>query len=148
MKLFLSFSSMLRFLSENKITQEDLNTALFFFGCARTHALAPWEPVKDGSVCNEIEWFFKEDMARGEKEHARLVEALFRAELEGRCVWKKHEDGSEPHPARDFFELMKRNGIKLDELDLSPNDRRYFLSYPGIEDLCRKHGLPVEAMWR
>ena len=40
-KLFLSFSSLLTFIAEDKVTVEDLRSGFFLFGCTRGHAIDP-----------------------------------------------------------------------------------------------------------
>lgn len=117
-KLFTSFTGLLHNLAAGSVSQEDLDTALFFFGCARIHALAPWEPTEHGNVVNEITWAFKKDMARGEKEHARLVDAILRAEHDGRVRWIKTETGrsmSREEESAAMIELCQTHGVNLPE---------------------------------
>ena len=78
----------------NKVTEEDLNRGLFYFGCTRAHI---FEPEKDQS--NEAQLTFQDDPAFGQECHRRIKEAVKAAEKEGRaefrsgqCTYKKLND--------------------------------------------------------
>jgi len=66
-KLFVSFTALIRDIGRGTVTDADLAAGLFYFGCAREHALTPW---KDHT--NELKWFFKNDGDRAGEVHSYL----------------------------------------------------------------------------
>lgn len=105
-QVILSFTGCLRELSNEFLTRESLNSALFFFGCTRDHAK---NPGKDGAT-DEREWF-----SGGMEYHKVLVSALLKAEAEGRCVWR--EAGyTDTKTLYHFQAVLRSHGIPCDSL--------------------------------
>lgn len=155
MKLFLSFTAALRELSKGNLSAEDLATGLFFFGCARSHALSPWEPVATNHVCDERSWFWPARLETGRQgqcgvteegrlQHEELSEALLRAEANGRCAWRKIS-GAEPTKQmwERLADLLTRNGISLNVSDWSDEST----NYPNIAEKLRELGLPLKILY-
>jgi hypothetical protein len=82
-KLLASFTGTLRGIYNGEVTDQDLRTGWFMFGCTREHAVDPWR-----DSCNEVNWFWKNN-EDGRKAHKRLVVALMHAENEGRVLWRE-----------------------------------------------------------
>jgi hypothetical protein len=84
MKLFASFTAVVRELKTGSITQKDLDEGFYAFGCSREHA---FYPERDDP--NEVARIWKNDPDAGKAAHAWLVEALLRAEHDGRILWRE-----------------------------------------------------------
>ncbi len=136
-KLFLSFSGLLYALASGKITQDDLNTGLFYFGCRRQHAFHP-----EQDAYNEITSVSRDNAGVGERAHALLVEGLIKAEAEGRVNWR----GENENRYGELSKLLVANG--LPELHMS-QDQHHSYSYPGVEDLVKEQmSESLQVVWR
>lgn len=135
-KLFLSFTGTLYGLASGEITQEDLASGLFYFGCARTHAFKPWE-----GMTNEILWAFKDDQERGQAAHTQLVATLQRGEEEGRVIWREPDA---QYSYEDLGILLGRNGYGnvLEELS-GPSFDCW-----RIMELLKNKEIPVEVVFQ
>lgn len=102
-KLLLSFTGTLQAMASGALSVENLQTALFFFGCARQHAL---QPGASGEV-DERKWF-----AGAQEAHVHLVHALERAEKDSRCRWYRRTPGADLDPLVELNELLTRNGLQ------------------------------------
>lgn len=103
MKLFASFSGLLRALARNDISQDELDQGLYFFSCVRRHA---FEPGFTGE--------FDERTSLGERgpaAHTQLVQALERAETEGRCAWYRPTIGRRLNPYEQLSKLLQSRGL-------------------------------------
>lgn len=136
-KLFLSFTGTIRGLSEGKVTQQDLDAGIFYFGCAKSHACAPWKP-DHGHVSNELEWFYKDADARAVA-HRRLIEAFTKAETDGRLAWRP--DGG-PNSYGQLNELLAANAIAtIDRID-GPDS----YCYPEVAEAIEEAGIPLSVV--
>jgi len=98
--LCISFTGLLRELSEGALRPEELEHALFYFGCIREHAMAP-----GASGESDERNYFK----GGHEAHAALVPILQRAEAEGRVAWRERGERSSYQTLNG---LLERNGLK------------------------------------
>lgn len=125
MKLFVSFTTLLGQIAANAVTQEELDTGLYYFGCIRSHAFAPG-----------AEGEFDERVGLREKggpAHEKLVQALNKAEAEGRCSWHHPELGTRKAPYTLLNELLVANGIGA--LPLKSEFEPAHYSYPTVREL-------------
>jgi hypothetical protein len=83
MKLFASFTGLLREIKSGNITPQDLEEGFFAFGCTRDHAFNPQNDF------NEVEKIFDRDPAAGAEAHRRIKDALLAAEVTHRVFWAK-----------------------------------------------------------
>lgn len=135
-KLFLSFSTLLREIADNCLTEEDLKQGLFMFGCTRGHAI---EPGAKGET-DERKW----NQGKNAAAHPILVNALLEAERDGRAVWLKGEDGRATRSHVTIFnELMAAKGLPL----LQRTSDFAHHSYPEWRDRIEEEGLPLEAVY-
>ena len=136
MKLFLSFTGLLRAIAQEEVTQADLDAGLFYFGCARSHAL---NPGGAGEYDERI------NLAKGAQAHEKLVRALERAESENRCRWLKPDNTSRSYSLLN--ELLCANG--LPQLTLPPEVQELGeadgYGYPAVRRIIEAMGSPVEV---
>ncbi len=117
-KLFLSFSGLLIAMREGSITQEDLNSGLFAFGCTREYALNPWK--KDIRIAvNNVEQVFKHDPDLGRKVHGQIAAALLKAEPEGRATFRKVASLTRMY---DLELMLNRHGMSMVREDMDGFD--------------------------
>lgn len=104
-KLFVSFSGVMMKLSCGLVSRDDLETGLFAFGCTRDHVFRPGfhgEYVED-------EVLDRPDL------HQQLLEALRRAERDGRVSWRRGSRACDlvgECAFRRLNRLLRRNGFK------------------------------------
>jgi hypothetical protein len=132
MQLFLSFSGLLCAIVRNEVSQEELGTALFYFGCTRAHALNPGDV---GEFDERITYRESGPIAQG------TLRALDKAELTGRCRGHRPDDGIAlpAYPLVD--ELLVADGVPTLTLRTATPDYTYF----GARDIVKEAGLPVEV---
>lgn len=126
MKLFISFSGLLSALSRNEVSDEDLQTGLFYFGCVRSHAFELDERYR-----------LKNAVAA----HEKLVQALTRAEEEGRCRWHRPEPGVWLAPYSLLNELLVANGLSALPLQEDGAGRSFeeaHYGYPRVRELMEQ----------
>jgi hypothetical protein len=135
MRLFLSFSGLLHAIAHDEVSQADLDTGLFFFGCTRSHALNP-------GGAGEFDERTKDE---GGASHEKLVRALERAELENRCRWHKPRAHFPPYSLLN--ELLCANGFP--QLTLPPDIEELGevegYAYPAVARMVEAAGSPVEV---
>lgn len=133
-KLFVSFTRTISFLVRGKITAEDLENGLFYFGCRRVHAYEPW---LDGPNANELEWDSPEESKAA---HVLLVAALTKAEAEGRGAWRETRTSYE-----QLLALLAANGVDCTGVDRDALGTDYCC--PGVTDLMKDNNLPVRVVF-
>lgn len=84
-KLFLSYSALLKGITNGSVIQADLDAGLFYFGCCREQVFAPWT----------------DDAPK------RVMTAVLKAEAEGRIVWRTRFGGN---TYQQLGALLLRNG--------------------------------------
>ena len=120
-KLFPSFNRLLALVRDGEITEEDLADGLFYFGCAR-EALE-FSVAQAGSNCSVSFAFglnnykviddplkLQDAMEHAKKVYVLIREAVFRAESEGRAVFRGLEKGPNYKQLND---LLDGNGIDV-----------------------------------
>lgn len=126
--LFISFTGTLNALCFKTISPEALETGLFYFGCTRDHAITP------GAKGEGIE-----SIVRCRKDlHQLLVQALLKAETEGRVAWRQND---QPNSFAELNALLQANGVPA--IDVDPQVR---YSYPAVQHTCRSHQVIWSAM--
>jgi hypothetical protein len=138
MKLFLSFTGLLHAIARDAVSDEDLNTGLFYFGCMREHAYAPGS---GGEFDERVS--LKE---KGAPAHERLVQALAKAEAEGRCRWFRLEPGVIHAPYTLLNELFMANGVPELSFD-AEQDYVTDWRYPAVRDLVGAQLTSLEAVF-
>ena len=123
MKLFLSYTGLLRELAVGRVVWADLDTAIFAFGCGRPHAVDPSQFVvkyyTDGSVdstSHEAWWFgwSRTDVKTALQAAIKLAFYIEAAEIAGRCVWRREmEYGRTVEGVRS---VLLFNGIDVPEM--------------------------------
>lgn len=97
--LFISFTSLLRWLRDCPEIAEELDTGLFYLGRDRPHIFGEEDPFE---VRNE----FQSDKDRGDKVLGLIRLAIQRAELDGRVEWT-------PRPSWEGLNrLLERKGYR------------------------------------
>jgi hypothetical protein len=136
MKLFLSFTTILGVIARNEVTQEDLDTGLYYFGCVRSHA---YHPDAEGER-DERSWVKEGGVAA----HEKLVKALERAEAEGRCRWHRPDAATRLATYPTLNELLVANGVSA----LKPKHEFEEYSYPAVRDyMAEIEGVQPEVVF-
>jgi hypothetical protein len=135
-KLFLSFSTLLSHIADGKVTQDELDTGLFLFGCVRSHAL---QPGAQGET-DERTW----NKGKNAQGHPTLVTALLKAEEEGRAGWIRPESGVRKEPFAVLNALLEKQG--LPSVPQEPGDSTHH-SYPLMADRIAAAGLPLQVVY-
>lgn len=140
-KLLVSFTGSLGAMKSGKLTAADLDTAIFYFGCCREHAIDPWKEEGHG---NEVLWFFRDDVEKGREVHAKLVAAIEKAEAEGRCAWRQKGEGQSYEALNDLLAANDIAPISVERNQFNSNS----YCYPGVTDRVKEAGLDLEVIWR
>lgn len=168
MLLFLSFTAMAhRTILEQSIQDEDLDKALFFFGCDRSHIMGKL-PGRDLTKivsfgeseeipCMEAIVYANRRGLNpvGEATHIRMV--LEKAEPAGRVAWCR-TDGRESQLGRHclLMDLLNRNSLlpvksegedPVDEWTKRFQGEHPIYSYPGAANFLLKYGIHVEVVY-
>ena len=98
MKIFRSYTTLLLLLARGRVSQEDLDQGLYFFGCTREHAL---NPGKAGER-DEREGLGEAGMVA----HRQLLEAVLAAEAQGRCRWHRPDVDTRLEPCGELNKLL------------------------------------------
>lgn len=134
-KLILSFTSALFALKTGKLTSEDLETALFYFGCTRDHAL---NPGSKGET-NELTWV-SNDESEQMRIHETLVQGVLKAENAGRIVWRTPD---ESNSFEALNSLLETNGFE--QLSFNMFDHPEY-NYPAVQMAVRDQGHPLQVI--
>lgn len=102
--LVLSWSRVLVGLFSGRLEIADLDGAVFYFGCTRSHAFDP-----AGGGTNELTEIAKADPIRGRQVHAALMAEVEKAEAAGRVAWR--ENGTGYHTYQQLNELLEGLGL-------------------------------------
>ncbi len=133
-KLFVSFTSLLRLVSQGEVNDQDLDTGLFFFGCWREHALNPGA----AGEADERTWHG----GRYADAHPRIVQALLKAESEGRAQW--HNAAQRTEGGWTLLDrLLVDNGYSSLQAELPSSH----YSYPGVLDAVKTRGLNLQVIY-
>ena len=135
-KLFVSFSSLLREILEGRVTDADLKTGLFMFGCTRGHA---FEPGAQGET-DERQW----NQGRNATAFPQLIAALELAETEGRAGWVRRDAATR----RDHFDVLNEMLVKagLPLLERVAGDPSEY-NYPALRVRIAEAGLQLELIY-
>ena len=135
--LFVSFTSTLYALKTGSVTEVDLASGIFFFGCGREHAFDPWS---GDPASNEVEWHFEDDLEKGREVHKAFVSALVQAEVDGRVHWHKSERTSYD----ELNALLEKNGVGKVATG-SIDDSHY--NYPTVVQKVKEAELPLHVVF-
>ncbi len=135
-KLFVSFTGTLMGLKEGTVSENDLDTGLFYLGCSREHALDPWK-----HETNEVMWFWKDDPEKGRAVHARLAAALMQGEQEDRVLWKRK---GELQGYEVLNELLAYNDIGIVSVSEGMYDH---YNYQGVKEKIAEADLQLEVVY-
>jgi hypothetical protein len=127
--LVISFTGALYQIGSGKLTARDLDSALFYLGCARQHAFDP--------SAEELQ-----HVSQKKRVHKIITEALERAEDDGRVIWR---NPYESNSYEDLNTLLKANGYK--KLDFSRYDQLHY-NYPTVETAFHEQNAQFKVVWR
>ncbi len=134
-KLFISFTSLLALVGENKVTALELAEGLFFFGCWRDHALNPGA----AGEADERTW----NNGRYALAHPTIVEAVLKAEAEGRAAWHNGPKKT-GNPWRQLDDLLADNGFPILN---QKHDVSCHYAYPGVRDAVVEKGIALDVVY-
>lgn len=141
-KLFVSFTGLMYGIVAGEVSQTDLETGLFHFGCTREHAINP------GAAGEHVETVVR----KHPDVHAMVVGAILLAEGEGRIAWRTREDGSGRYEL--LLPLLAANGYAIGGAESLIGDwrssRQYQMghySYPAVRDLVEDLALDIEVVF-
>ncbi|MFH2062879.1 MAG: hypothetical protein ABIJ46_01870 [bacterium] len=147
MKLFLSFSGLLRAVVHGRICIEDIQGQLFFPGCTREYLALPVGVNPDVGVISV-------PTLKGDDRHDRqkrveaikphydlLVMEMIKAKEEGRASFRPLEPEEDWDKLDRLREFLSRNGIEVSEEELeagngdasTPRIRQILSSVPGVD---------------
>lgn len=133
-RLFLSFTGLMMRLASGHFGGEDLETALFYFGCSRGRFDRDW------SVDEETNMYFETaDEARHMWDQMR--EALLLAEREERAMFRSLS-GSNTY--QQLSELLVKNGLP----ELDSVQREEFYSGPNAHHAVTRSHAELEVVYR
>ena len=134
-KLLISFVGTMEALKSGRVVVDDLNSALFAFSSARQHVLAP-----DAS-----RHYVDEIVKERPDLHKLLVEALQKAEAEGRVRWRADYESNGSF--RLVNDVLSANGHKrLVSHEEAYGSRTYIgdeYCYPSVVERCKDEGIQV-----
>jgi hypothetical protein len=99
--LFCSFTALLRLVSQNEVSSEELSDGLFAFACTRYHVFD--DPETEVSL-------FTEDKNEQERLLHKIRTAVLKAEDDNRVVWRTREEGKMSY--KKISELLNSQGLK------------------------------------
>jgi hypothetical protein len=135
-KLFMSFSTLLRLIADGQVTQEELDTGFFMFGCTRGHAL---EPGAQGET-DERTW----NKGKNANGYPTLLAALLKAEEDGRAGWIRLETKVPRNPFAILNEMLVKHGIT--PLEHQDGEGSHY-SYPMLAERIAAAGLPLQPVY-
>ena len=84
-KVFISFTGLLKAMHDDKVTDEDFENGIYYFGCTRGNVFD--RPLEELHL--EFTRAFGEDMSSAEAALGKLREVILRAEKEERVAWRE-----------------------------------------------------------
>ena len=135
-KIFPSFTGLLQLLKYDRVTQDDLDNGIFCFGCVRDHCMHPEKQEDPHS--NEVNWL-RLPPAEANAIHRRLVDAVLKAEGEGRVAWRTGQ-------GHMSYSLINQVIVPLGYAPLQGRDYHY--SYPSLTDVVEESGQALQVMWQ
>ena len=135
LKLFVSFTALLGAIKAGVVTEEDLDTGLYYLGCGRSHAYNPWDGDPAG---NDVAWCFVDDVTKGREVHARLVAAFDKAERERRIIW---EENSQSYAK--LSEFLASHGVG----SINTEGASWQYNYPTVIARVKEAKLPLEVVY-
>ena len=121
--LFLSFTSLLRLVKEGRVSQKELDTGLFYFGCTRNHVFNP----DDHSTAVVIAKLDEEKKAQ-----EKVQAAVFMAELQSRVAFRRSDL---PTSYAQLYDLLEKNNLDL-SLFVNGNIPKGVAEVMDIENIC------------
>ena len=135
-KLFVSFTSLLALVADNKVTAEDMAEGLYFFGCTRRHA---FQPGAQGET-DERTW----NRGKNAVGYPVVREALRVAEGQRRVAWRHDANYQRVDPYTALNDLLTDNGLSPIE---RPRPGEWAASYPTIADAVAAKGIPLDVVY-
>ena len=99
-KIFISVGCLIRALKLGTVETHELDSALFYFEDGKEHFFATLR-------VRVLEWFSATGSAAASELSETIVDALEKAEHEGRLTWPRSGDGTFP----EFNQLLVKNGF-------------------------------------
>ncbi|MCX6779526.1 MAG: hypothetical protein NTU97_04880 [Candidatus Magasanikbacteria bacterium] len=139
MRVFLSFSGLLRAMRRGTVKGEDLLGAVFYFGCNREH-LFPVDPTYRNLDMQVI--FDEEDRVEEGKIILETIrEMVLQAEAKG---WVGFRQPGEHNSVEGLNEILAAAG--LPEI-LTIEDLAYGYNYPSVIRAAEAQGHPAQFFW-
>jgi hypothetical protein len=158
MKLVLSCTGLIHMVYQDKLTEEELNESLFYFGCARegiapqlNHSLSTLFDLDVGyatrhdkkeSTKNRVE---KELANKTEDVRNLILRVIKKAEEEDRIVFREQCESNSWEQLNHFLEAHNLNPLPCRDPRPYCGDR---YSYPGAVERMEVANPEVKAVWR
>ncbi len=151
--LCVSWTSLITVLYKGAIRPEQLDDAIFYFGCKLQHVKTPWELDENyltteaddelpHSPSNELTWQNGITRREADELHSTVWEALKKAMDEGRAAFRCDE----PNSYKGLNGLLELQGIQpLPEMREDFSGESY--SYPGVRERVKKGDLPLQVIF-
>ena len=136
--IVLSWSGVLSQMFHGLVSVDDLDGALFYFGCTRGHAFDPASPE---DAYNELDAITHSDPERGKQVYAQLMEAVSSAEADGRVTWRELRQSNSYD---QLNELLARNGLPA--INPPADEWMSHYSYPAVHEAVREQELPYNVI--
>lgn len=135
--LVLSWSGVLVRLLGGQVSFDELDGALYYFGCMRKYAIAPWRyQVGRGQLAA----FAGGDRVRGQEVHRQLMELVVQAEGEDRVAWRDDVGVNSNYP--QLNELLSRHDLPPIPIQFGGFD----INFGYVEKAVEKHRLPYKLI--
>lgn len=110
-KIFFTLAGTFRAIDEHRVDDRDLRTGLFCLDCTRSHAFEPWTPYAgfDPEQTNELKQVFADRGDAAGDVHMRVLDALRRAERDGRVLYLV--DDTDWHDADTLNAFLDEHGF-------------------------------------
>ena len=151
--LCVSWSSLILKLDKGEIEHEQLDDALFYFGCTFEHVKTPWAEDKNYlttpqdslvtySPKNELTWLDSKTRRQSDELHTTVLKAVYRALGSDRARFRELNSRNS---YEELNQLLADSGFEqLDSSAVNLDGGRF--SYPGVETRVEKAGLPLEVI--
>jgi hypothetical protein len=128
-KLFVSLGYALNAITDERVGTDELNRSLFYFKC---HTLA-WAADVEKCVNAYVSQQETERQQKMRVGHVVLMEALSRAQNDGRIIWPDRQERS---VYEDLSRLLTTNGHQPPNLMSEAEQDIWNPSFPEMRDAC------------
>ncbi len=120
------------------IKKEDLDDALFYFGCTRDEF---FNFEKGGPIADQLKFLIN---GKGLANFRLIKNAVEKAEKEERVIWRKNREHKEGHSYDDLNTLLTK--FNMPNIEQMPDQDREADFEDAIKDQIEELGLPLDVV--